>query len=63
MYEWAELIKLWEHERLTMEQVIGQLLRYSQQSYNANADMQRALEKLTARITTLEAGQAQRTTS
>ncbi len=48
MYEWAELIKLWEHERLTMEQVIGQLLRYSEQSYNANVDMQRALEKLAA---------------
>ena len=46
MYEWTELIKLWEQERLTPEQVIGQLLRYGQQVYSAEAELRRRLETL-----------------
>jgi len=68
MYEWSELIKLWELERLTTEQVIGQLLRHGEQSHRTIADTRRQLEiltqtltTLTARVTTLEAIQAKRT--
>lgn len=46
MHEWSELIKLWELERLTSEQVIGQLLRHGEQSHRANTDTQRQLEML-----------------
>ena len=68
MYEWSELIKLWELERLTTEQVIGQLLRHGEQSQRTMADTRRQLEILTqtlttvtARVTALEAIQAKRT--
>ena len=67
MYEWSELIKLWELEQLTTEQVLGQLLRHGQQSHSVNADTQRQVEQLartittlTARVTALEAPQAKR---
>lgn len=67
MYEWAELIKLWEHEQLTTEQVIGQLLRHGQTSASAYVTTQRQVEMLaqtlaalTARVAALEASQAKR---
>ena len=63
MYEWSELIKLWELEQLTTEQVIGQLLRHGQQSHRAHTDMLRQVEMLTARVTALEASQAKRAAS
>ena len=51
MYAWAELIKLWELERLSTEQVIGQLLQQGQQQSSALAAVQRrqdGLEQLLA---------------
>ena len=55
MYDWSELIKLWEHEQLTTEQVLGQLLRYGEQHHQNNTALQRQVETLDARLTVLEA--------
>jgi len=55
MYEWTELIKLWEQERLTPEQVIGQLLRYGQQVHSAEAELRRRLETLEQTMATFVA--------
>ena len=62
MYAWAELLKLWELERLSTEQVIGQLLQQGQHQNSALAAVQRRqdgleqlLAALAARVTTLEA--------
>ncbi|MFN8491620.1 MAG: hypothetical protein U0350_28740 [Caldilineaceae bacterium] len=67
MYEWVELIRLWEREQLTTEQVIGQLLRHGQTDAGAYVATQRqmetlaqALAALTARVTALEASQGKR---
>ena len=61
MYAWAELLKLWELERLSTEQVIGQLLQQGQQHSRALAAVQRRQEgleqllaALAARVTALE---------
>lgn len=61
MYAWAELLKLWELERLSTEQVIGQLLQQGQQHSSALAAVQRRQEgleqllaALAARVTALE---------
>ena len=61
MYAWAELLKLWELERLSTEQVIGQLVQYGQQNSSALAAVQRRqdgleqlLTALVARVTALE---------
>jgi hypothetical protein len=60
-YAWAELKTLWEHERLSMEQVIGQLLAHGEQSHNhwqtsqrQQEALERALAALTARVAVLE---------
>lgn len=62
MYAWAELLKLWELESLSTEQVIGQLLQQGQHQNSALAAVQRRqdgleqlLAALAARVTTLEA--------
>ncbi|MFN8486456.1 MAG: hypothetical protein U0350_02625 [Caldilineaceae bacterium] len=70
MYEWTELMRLWEHEQLTAEQVIGQLLRHGQTSAGESSTTQRQVETLTqtlavlaARVTALEASLAKRPTA
>ncbi len=67
MYEWSELIRLWEREQLTTEQVIGQLLRHGQTGAGAFVATQRQVEALAqtlaalvARVAVLEAGQVKR---
>ena len=63
MYEWSELIKLWELEQLTTEQVIGQLLRHGQHVHRAHTDTLRQVDILVARVTALEALQTKRAAS
>ncbi len=67
MYDWTELIERWEHERMTPEQVIGQLLKYGEQSHKNEAELRRRLETveqtvamLVARDQTTQAPPAQR---
>ncbi|MFN8491642.1 MAG: hypothetical protein U0350_28850 [Caldilineaceae bacterium] len=67
MYEWVELISLWERKQVTTEQVIGQLLRHGQTSAGAFVTTQRQVEllaqtlaALTARVAVLEASQGKR---
>lgn len=55
MYAWGELLKLWEQERLTMEQVIGQLLQQGQASNNTQRTLQRQIDALERRLALLEA--------
>jgi hypothetical protein len=55
MYTWVELLKLWEQERLTIEQVVGQLLQQGQASQRAQTALQRQLETLERRLALLEA--------
>ncbi|MFN8489804.1 MAG: hypothetical protein U0350_19620 [Caldilineaceae bacterium] len=56
MYEWTELMKLWEQERLTPEQMIGQLLRHGQQLQNTQLVLQRRLEMLEQALEALLGG-------
>lgn len=46
MYEWAELIKLWEREQVTPEQVIGQWLRHGEAQQALLTTLQRRLEQV-----------------
>ena len=55
MYAWDELLKLWTQERLTIEQVVGQLLQQGQASNSVQTAMQRQLDTLERRLTLLEA--------
>ncbi|MFN8490586.1 MAG: hypothetical protein U0350_23555 [Caldilineaceae bacterium] len=55
MYAWSELIRLWEQERLTAEQVIGQLLKYGEQRERAEAALLRRVEILEQTVATLSA--------
>jgi len=55
MYAWGELLKLWAQERLTIEQVVGQLLQQGQASNDAQSVMQRQLDALERRLARLEA--------
>jgi hypothetical protein len=55
MYAWDELLNLWENERLTTEQVIGQLLQqaqHSQTTLQAGQRRQEALEQALAALST-----------
>ena len=61
MVAWAELIKLWENERVSTEQVIGQLLQQGQQNSSVLVAVQRRqdgleqlLAALNARVAALE---------
>ena len=51
MYEWSELIKLWEREAVTPEQVIGQLLRHGEAQGAQLVALQRRLEQVEATLT------------
>ncbi|MFN8494662.1 MAG: hypothetical protein U0350_44080 [Caldilineaceae bacterium] len=53
MYDWKELIELWEHERLTQEQVIGQLLKYGEQFHRHEVELRRRLEQVEQTVATL----------
>ena len=55
MYAWDELLKLWAQERLTIEQVVGQLLQQGQASNSVQTALQRQLDALERRLTLLEA--------
>ncbi|MFN8487826.1 MAG: hypothetical protein U0350_09560 [Caldilineaceae bacterium] len=55
MYEWSELLKLWENEGLTTEQMLGQLLRHGQATDSAHLALYRQVEMLAHTITTLTA--------
>lgn len=46
MYEWAELIKLWERAQVTPEQVIGQLLKHGEAQGALLVALQRRLEQV-----------------
>ncbi len=46
MYEWSELIKLWEHEQVTQMQVIGQLLKHGEAQQALLVALQRRLEQV-----------------
>ena len=53
MYDWAELLKLWELETLSTEQVIGQLLQQVEQNTSVLVAVQRrqdTLEQLVAAL-------------
>ena len=67
MYAWPELIQLWEHEQLTDEQVIGQLVRYGEAHEATLAALRRRQEHLeqlvialTTRVVALESGRPTR---
>ena len=55
MYDWRELKLLWEHERLTTEQVIGQLIRWGEQTHTAAFTLQRQHELLEQQVKNLAA--------
>ena len=55
MYAWGELLKLWAQERLTIEQVVGQLLQQGQASQSTQTALQRQLDTLERRLALLEA--------
>ncbi|MCE7983690.1 MAG: hypothetical protein DYG89_21150 [Caldilinea sp. CFX5] len=55
MYDWRELKLLWEHERLTTEQVIGQLLGWGEQTHTTAFTLQRRQELLEQQVKTLVA--------
>lgn len=49
MYEWSELIKLWEREQVTLAQVIGQLLKHGEAQQALLTTLQRRLEQVERR--------------
>lgn len=51
MYEWSELIKLWEREQMTPEQVIGQLLKQGEAQQALLTALQRRLEQVEQTVT------------
>jgi len=55
MYAWGELLTLWAQERLTIEQVVGQLLQQGQASNHAQTTIQRQVDALERRLALLEA--------
>lgn len=50
MYEWSELIKLWEREQVTPEQVIGQLLKHGEAQHTLIVALQRHVEQVEQRL-------------
>ncbi|MCE7988464.1 MAG: hypothetical protein DYG89_45480 [Caldilinea sp. CFX5] len=50
MYEWAELIKLWERDQVTEIQVIGQLLKHGEAQQARLNTLQRRLEQMEQRL-------------
>ena len=46
MYDWTELTKLWEVERVTAEQAIGQLIKHGEAHQLSLVDLQRRMERL-----------------
>lgn len=46
MYEWSELIKLWEREQVTPVQVIGQLLKHGEAQAAQLTALQRRMEQM-----------------
>jgi len=55
MYEWREFKVLWEHERLTPEQAIGQLIGWGEQTYTIAFTLQRQHELLEQQVKNLAA--------
>ena len=55
MYEWRELKLLWEHERLTPEQAIGQLIGWGEQTHTTAFTVQRRQELLEQQVKNLAA--------
>lgn len=53
MYEWRELKLLWEHERLTPEQAIGQLIGWGEQTHTTAFTLQRRQELLEQQVKNL----------
>ena len=51
MYEWTELIKLWEHEQVTETQVIGQLLKHGEAQHVRMTALLRRVEQLEQALT------------
>ena len=51
MYEWSELIKLWEREQVKPEQVIGQLLKHGEAQQALLTTLQRRLEQVEQTVT------------
>lgn len=58
MYEWSELLKLWEHEQVTEMQVIGQLLKHGEGQHALNHSLLRRLEQVEHALAALRAGSA-----
>jgi hypothetical protein len=56
MYEWSELIKLWEHDQVTQTQVIGQLLKHGEGQHTLTLSLLRRLEQVEQTLATLSAG-------
>ena len=50
MYEWLELIKLWERDQVTEIQVIGQLLKHGEAQQARLTELQRRLEQVEQRL-------------
>ena len=53
MYEWNELKALWEHDRVTPEQVIGQLILWGEQNHKVATTYQRQQVMLEQQVKTL----------
>ena len=56
MYEWSELIKLWEREQVTETQVIGQLLKQGEGQHALNQLLLRRLEQVEHALAALRTG-------
>jgi hypothetical protein len=57
MYDWSELTKLWEVERVTTEQAIGQLIKHGEAHHRILVDLQRRLDRLEQGVALLTARQ------
>jgi polyhydroxyalkanoate synthesis regulator phasin len=53
MYDWPELLRQWEHKKLTAEQAIGQLLQWGQETARTWIAWRAQLEALERQVAAL----------
>ncbi|MFN8486593.1 MAG: hypothetical protein U0350_03315 [Caldilineaceae bacterium] len=52
-YDWETLKWQWEHDKLSAEQMVGQLLQWGEQTHQQGAANERKLEALERQVTAL----------
>ena len=55
VYDWETLKWQWEHDKVSMEQMIGQLLQWGEQTHQQSTTNQRQMEALERRVIALVA--------